>query len=338
MSFRIFPLWWPFLAAASPLVAPFLFCKNRRFKKNIDKVADLNRDRLRQAEPLDLPELDFLELTVLVEEKTEEGFCGDAGVSYLFRTDRGALLFDVGFGPERPALAHNSAKLQFTLGQVDALVISHLHPDHMGGLKASRAKQVLLPRELGQPNGKPCFLPDQAAAEGFECIRVDGPRLLPAGIATTGPLARSLFFMGLTEEQALVANVRNKGLVVITGCGHPTIELIVQMVRRLSDKPIHVIGGGLHFPVSGGRGNRLGIQFQTLIGTGKPVWQKITDDDLTGTITALNGIRPQKVFLSAHDSCDHSLARMQQELDADTEVLKAGKTYRFGGIGPERVH
>ena len=338
MTFRISPLWWPLLGVASPLVLPFLFGKNKRYKENLEAVTERNRDRLRQAEPLDLPELDFLELTVLVEEKTANGFYGDAGVSYLFRTDRGALLFDVGFGPERPALAHNAGKMQFSLDQVDALAISHLHPDHMGGLKASRAKQVLLPGELGQPNGKPCFLPDQAAAEGFECVRVDGPQMLPAGIATTGPLARSLFFMGLTEEQALVANVKNKGLVVITGCGHPTIELIVQMVRRLSDKPIHAIGGGLHFPVTGGRGNRMGIQFQTLIGTGKPAWQKITDDDLTGTITALNGINPQKVFLSAHDSCDHSLARMQQELDAEIEVLEAGKTYRFGEIGQETAH
>jgi 7,8-dihydropterin-6-yl-methyl-4-(beta-D-ribofuranosyl)aminobenzene 5'-phosphate synthase len=329
MAFRISPLWWPFLGAASPLVGPFLFGRNRRYRANLIKVDARNQDRLRQAESLDLPELDFLELTVLVEEKTEDGFLGDAGVSYLFRTDRGTLLFDVGFGPERPALAHNAAKLDIKLDQVDALAISHLHPDHMGGLKASRAKQVLLPGELGQPNGKPCFLPDRADAEGFECIRVDAPRLLHGGIATTGPLARSLFFMGLMEEQALVANVRNKGLVVITGCGHPTIELIVQMVRRLSDKPIHVIGGGLHFPVTGGRGNRLGIQFQTLIGTGKPAWQKITDDDLSGTITALNSIKPQKVYLSAHDSCDHSLSRMQQELDADAEVLRAGQTYRF---------
>ena len=329
MSFRISPLWWPFLAGTSPLVALFLFGKNRRYRANLIKVAARNQDRLRQAEPIDLPELDFLELTVLVEEKTEDGFLGDAGVSYLFRTDRGTLLFDVGFGPERPALAHNAAKLDVKLDQVDALAISHLHPDHMGGLKASRAKQVLVPGELGQPNGKPCFLPDRADAEGFECIRVDAPRLLPAGIATTGPLARSLFFMGLTEEQALVANVRNKGLVVITGCGHPTIELIMQMVRRLSDNPIHVIGGGLHFPVTGGRGNRMGIQFQTLIGTGKPAWQKITDDDLTGTITALNSIKPHKVFLSAHDSCDQSLARMHQELDTDAEVFKAGKRYRF---------
>jgi 7,8-dihydropterin-6-yl-methyl-4-(beta-D-ribofuranosyl)aminobenzene 5'-phosphate synthase len=338
MAFRISPLWWPLLGVASPLLAPVLFRKNRRYQANRDAVAERNQARLRETGRLDLPELEFLELTVLVEEKTVDGFLGDAGVSYVFKTDRGTLLFDVGFGPERPALAHNAANLGFKLDQVDALVISHLHPDHMGGLKASRSRLVTVPPELGKPQKQICFLPDKAGAEGFRCEQVKGPQLLPAGIATTGPLARSLFFLGLTEEQALVANVKGQGLVVITGCGHPTIELIVQMVRRLSDQPIHAIGGGLHFPVTGGRGNRLGLQFQTFIGTGKPAWKRITDDDLTGTIAALNEIKPDKVFLSAHDSCDHSLARMQAELTAQTEVFEAGKTYYFGEIGAKTVH
>ena len=329
MAFRISPAWWPALSLASPLVVPLLLGKNRRYKTNVDLAAERNRERLRRAEPLDLPELQFLELTVLVEEKAVEGFCGDAGVSYLLRTDRGTLLFDVGFGPERPALGHNAAKLNITLEQVDALAISHLHPDHMGGLKASRSKQVGVSRELGAPHGQRCFLPDNAEAEGFKCTKVDRPQMLTGGIATSGPLARSLFFLGLTEEQALVARIKDKGLVVITGCGHPTIEPIVQMIRRLSPEPIHLVAGGLHFPVTGGRGNRLGIQFQTLIGTGKPVWQKITDDDLTGTIAALNQTYPEKVLLSAHDSCDHALDRMKRELKADTGVLAAGTTYRI---------
>ena len=329
MSFRVSPLWWPFLGVASPIIVPFLIAKNRRFKKNLKLAGELNRDRLRQAEPFDVPELNFLELTVLVEEKTEESFLGDAGVSYLFRSDQGSLLYDVGFGPERPALAHNAAKLGIKLDQVDSLCISHLHPDHMGGLKASRAKCVTVPKELDMPKGQPCFLPDKANAEGYKCELIDKPRLLTGGIATTGPLARSLFFFGLTEEQALIAHLKGKGLVIFTGCGHPTIELIVQMVNRLSKEPIYIIGGGLHFPITGGRGNRAGIQFQTVIGTGKPVWQRITDDDLSSTITALNKFNPSKVFLSSHDSCDHFLTRMKHELKAETEVLKAGKTYRF---------
>jgi 7,8-dihydropterin-6-yl-methyl-4-(beta-D-ribofuranosyl)aminobenzene 5'-phosphate synthase len=314
---------------ASPIIVPFLIAKNRRFKKNLKLADELNKDRLRQIEPLDVPALDFLELTVLVEEKTEESFLGDAGVSYLFRSDQGSLLYDVGFGPERPALAHNAAKLGIKMDQVDSLCISHLHPDHMGGLKASRAKCVTVPKELGMPKGQPCFLPDEATAEGFECELIDGPRLLTGGIATTGPLARSLFFLGLTEEQALIAHLKGKGLVIFTGCGHPTIELIVQMVNRLSKEPIYIIGGGLHFPITGGRGNRAGIQFQTFIGTGKPVWQRITDDDLSRTITALNKFKPAKIFLSSHDSCDHFLTCMKHELEAENEVLKAGKTYRF---------
>ncbi len=127
----------------------------------------------------------------------------------------------------------------------------------------------------------------------------------------------------------MAARLKNKGLVIFTGCGRPTIERIVEMVRRLSNDPVHAIGGGLHFPVTGGRGNRLGIQFQTIVGTGKPVWQRITDEDPSRTITALNRIHPDKVYLSAHDSCDYSLSRMTQELHADTHVLKAGGHYRF---------
>jgi 7,8-dihydropterin-6-yl-methyl-4-(beta-D-ribofuranosyl)aminobenzene 5'-phosphate synthase len=329
MSFRVSPLWWPFLGAASPVIVPFLLAKNRRFKKNLKLAGERNQDRLRQAEPLDMPALDFLELTVLVEEKTEEGFLGDAGVSYLFRSDEGSLLYDVGFGPERPALAHNAARLGIKMDQVDSLCISHLHPDHMGGLKASSAKSVTVPEELGIPKGQPCFLPDEARAEGFTCELIDGPRLLTGGIATTGPLARSLFFFGLTEEQALIARLKGKGLVVFTGCGHPTIELILQMVKRLSKEPIYVVGGGLHFPIEGGRGSRAGIQFQTFVGTGKPAWQRITDDDLISTINALNKFNPGKIFLSGHDSCDYSLTRMKNKLIPENEVLKAGKTYRF---------
>lgn len=329
MLFRISPLWWPLLGLASPVVIPFLAVKNRRFKENCALASALNQDRLDGAEPLDLPELDFLELSILVEEKTEGGYRGDAGVSYLFRTNMGTLLFDVGFGPERPALAHNASKMGVTLDHVDALVISHLHPDHMGGLKASRSKCVTLPQELGVPEGQPCYLPDKAEAKGFKCELVHRPQLLAAGIASTGPLARSLFFFGLTEEQVLVAHVKGKGLVVFTGCGHPTIELIVQMVHRLSKEKIYAIGGGLHFPVTGGRGNRAGIQFQTIIGTGKPAWKKITDDDLNSTIAAVNQTSPTKVFLSGHDSCDHSIARMLQELKAETTVLNAGGTYRI---------
>ena len=66
-----------------------------------------------------------------------------------------------------------------------------------------------------------------------------------------------------------------------------------------------------------------------MLGTGKPPWRRITDDDLSQTIDFINQAGAKKVFLSGHDSCDHSLARMQRELKAETDILKAGATYRF---------
>jgi len=329
MSFRISPAWWPVLAVGSPVIVPLLLIRNRRFRQDRARAAELNRARISQAGALEMPELDYLELTVLVEWKTEEGFTGDAAVSYLLKTGLGSMLYDVGRGPTHPALAHNAAKLGFHLDQVDAMAISHLHGDHMGGIPAQRSRQVTLPDALMSPQVKSCFLPDKAEAKGFKTERVERPQLLTAGIASTGPLARSLFRYGFTEEQALLARVKDKGLVVLTGCGHPTIEVVLEMVGRLSSEPLYAVGGGLHFPVTGGRVNRAGIQVQTMIGTGKPPWQRITDEDLSRAISTINNARPKRVYLSGHDTCDHALDRMTRELNAETEVLKAGATYRL---------
>jgi 7,8-dihydropterin-6-yl-methyl-4-(beta-D-ribofuranosyl)aminobenzene 5'-phosphate synthase len=319
---------WPVLALASPVLVPRMLWQNRAFKANRRWAESANLERIGRAQALDLSALEFVDLTVLVDEKTSPGFRGDPGVSHLVTTNQGALLFDVGFGPDSPTLAYNAGKLGLNLGDVDAVAISHLHPDHMGGMAAFRSRSIRLPPELSALKGKPCYLPDEAGAADFEGHVVMGPKMLAAGIGTTGPLARSLFFLGLCEEQALVARLQDKGLVVITGCGHPTVEVILKMVRRLSGEPLYAIAGGLHFPVTESRFQRYGIQLQMFLGTGKPPWQRITEDDLSHTIAHINGVGPKRVLLSAHDTCDHSLDRLAGELNAEVTVLEAGQTYR----------
>ena len=334
MTFRTSPLWWPLMAALSPVLVPVLLAKNLRFKENQKQAVRVNQERIGKAKHLDLPALKSIELTVLMEWATQEGFIGEPGVSYLFKTDQGSLLYDIAFGPDRGSLDHNVEKLRVSFKDIDALAISHLHPDHMGGVKAFRSKEkkVSAPEQLGSPDGKSCYLPDKVKTPGFSSKLVTGPRMLTAGIASTGPLARSLFFLGFTEEQALVAKLEGKGLVIFTGCGHPTIQVILKMVTSLSDDPIYAIGGGLHFPLASGRGSYdglPGIKLQMIIGTGKPPWQRISDRDLSSTIEAINTAGPKHVFLSEHDTCDYSIKRLKNELKAETKVLKAGATYRI---------
>ena len=327
MPHRISPAWWPVLGLASPVFLPMLFMKNRRYKHNVEKSQRLNKARIENARFPKLPELEKFEWTVLLEQQAAPGFLGAPGVCYDIKTDRGAILFDLGYGPEMPALAHNAAKLNFKLNQVDALVISHLHPDHMGGFNALRNNRITMPEEFGKGGGMACFTPAGVGAEGFETHVVQGPVLLPAGIASTGPLSRSLFLLGWTEEQAIVARLKDKGIVVITGCGHPTIETILRMVQRHFDDPIYAIGGGLHFPVTDSPLRKPGIKVQMIWGTGKPPWQKITEQDLEKTIENLNAVNPEHIFLSPHDTCDYALQRFKDGLNCQTHILKSGATY-----------
>ena len=106
MSYRISPAWWPVMGLASPVLFPLLLFKNSRYKVNILKSRRVNKGRIEHAVHLEMPELDNFELTPLVEEKVDEHFLGAPGVSYLLKTNLGSLLFDLGYGPENPALAH----------------------------------------------------------------------------------------------------------------------------------------------------------------------------------------------------------------------------------------
>ncbi len=191
MTRRFLPFWWPVFALTGPVLIPVLGIRHAVFTKGKRKAHEINQARLTKAESLDLPELEWIEVTPLVEWKTEDGFQSAPGISYLFRTDRGSLLFDVGFGPERGALAHNALRLGFSWDRVDALVISHLHMDHMGGERAAREHRIRVPPELGDPSGMECYMPDRADAPGFTA------RIAPRRSGHHGPFGTKFVFDGL---------------------------------------------------------------------------------------------------------------------------------------------
>jgi 7,8-dihydropterin-6-yl-methyl-4-(beta-D-ribofuranosyl)aminobenzene 5'-phosphate synthase len=313
----------------APVLAPWLAYKHAQFRKNQAKAQKLNQKIAETFKPLELPELEFVEITVLVEEKARSGFSTDPGVSYLIKTDLGSVLFDLGFGNTTKTLKANAKNLNADIGQVSGLVISHLHLDHMGGMAASKNRTIPLCQGLEALQGKPCFLPAQAKAPDYEPRLVEKPEMLAAGLGSTGPLARSLFFMGLCLEQGILAKIKGKGILLITGCGHPTVPLLLKTRAKLAPGPFYALAGGLHFPLTKSRLCKSGWQLQGLVGTGKPPWQRITEQDLDQAIVKVKEAGIKRLLLSAHDTCDHGLAMLARKSQAQSTVLKAGGVYRL---------
>jgi 7,8-dihydropterin-6-yl-methyl-4-(beta-D-ribofuranosyl)aminobenzene 5'-phosphate synthase len=55
------------------------------------------------------------------------------------------------------------------------------------------------------------------------------------------------------DDQALVANIRNKGLVVLTACGHSGIINTINYAKKVTGiNQIYAIVGGFHLPADGG--------------------------------------------------------------------------------------
>lgn len=90
-------------------------------------------------------------LTVLCENTARgAGILGEHGLAYWLETGTHRVLFDTGQGL---ALLNNAAELQVDLARADAVVLSHGHYDHVGGLAAAlavarRATLCLHPRAV----------------------------------------------------------------------------------------------------------------------------------------------------------------------------------------------
>ncbi len=328
MKDKIHPLWWAVLALASPAILPYLYYKNESYKLCIDNIGRINQQRIAEAEELDLNKIENFSLTAVVEAKSDEDFKTEAGISYFLETDNSELLFDIAFADESKAFAENFNKLGLREKNFDQLVISHLHPDHMGGIKASRKNEITLSPVIEDKISN-IYLPAPAETGSKKKIITYAPQLIKNDIAATGPLRANLFFSGPTEEQALVVNLKNKGAVVILGCGHPDLRTTLKMAEKITGENIYAVAGGLHLPVKNGRLQKGGIDFQRLVGTGLKPWKKMDDNYLNQKISVLKKFNVKKLLLSPHDSSDYALDYFQKNIAAEVKTLKSGRKYRL---------
>jgi 7,8-dihydropterin-6-yl-methyl-4-(beta-D-ribofuranosyl)aminobenzene 5'-phosphate synthase len=277
----------------------------------------------------DLGSVQRLSVLPLIDWYTDnDDLTGEPGVSYLIRADDTVILFDVGLnvGQQHPSnLLNNMEALSISWGDVDALVISHPHVDHLGGMQHVQEGTFAPSAGFVDLHNMPAYVPADLDNPQTTPTVIAEPTILFPGVASMGPIPRQLFFLGWTPEQSLAIHVEGKGIVLIIGCGHPTLQRIVERAEMLFDEPIYGIIGGLHYPVTASRAERFGLPAQMFLGTGKWPWDPINEDDVNEAIASLKAREPSLVSLSPHDSCDWSLNAFREAFGTAYQDLVVGQ-------------
>jgi 7,8-dihydropterin-6-yl-methyl-4-(beta-D-ribofuranosyl)aminobenzene 5'-phosphate synthase len=221
-----------------------------------------------------------LEVRILSTMLAGDDGIGEWGFSALVVADGHRILFDTGAYPD--TVLRNARELNIDLANVPDVILTHNHADHTGGLLTLRREYAKTnPAALGRlhvasgiflsrlrANGTP--IPGMSVvkrdyeATGGTVFEYSAPKELFPGVWLTGPVPRKYpernwsgrgrlrTANGVTaednipEDQALIIDT-DKGLVVITGCGHAGIVNITDYARaKVRNAPIHAVLGGIH--------------------------------------------------------------------------------------------
>jgi 7,8-dihydropterin-6-yl-methyl-4-(beta-D-ribofuranosyl)aminobenzene 5'-phosphate synthase len=210
--------------------------------------------------------------------RAEHGFSALVAVRSGERVHR--FLFDTGITPD--GMIENMRRLDLVAKDVEVIVLSHGHFDHTAGLdgfirSVGRPNLPVLihpefwtRRRLNIPGRAPIELPSTSRraleGAGFEIIEERRPSFLFEGmVLVTGEVDRSTDFERgfpvheaerdgswvadplILDDQAMIVNVRSKGLVVLTGCGHAGVVNILRYARGLTGVDrVHAVIGGFH--------------------------------------------------------------------------------------------
>jgi len=179
-----------------------------------------------------------ISITILYDNYVfTEGLKSDWGFSCILIGTEKTVLFDTGTKAE--PLLENIEKLKIYPKEVDVVVISHNHGDHMGGLFAFLGKNSNVPVYL-PPSCSSSFVQD-VKGTGAKVVIPDAPMEICKGIHITGPMGAQII------EQSMIVDTA-EGIVVITGCAHPGIVDIVRKSKEILPKDIYMVLGGFHLP------------------------------------------------------------------------------------------
>lgn len=276
---------------------------------------------------------DWLEILPLVEMRSAaEGLLTEPGVSYLLRTGDTTLLFDLGFNHESSAvspLTHNMRELGVRKEEIKILFISHPHRDHVGGRHWEEKGTFSFGLDQPPLPGVKIYAPVPLTYPGSSPVLTEDPVVIANGMASIGAIKSFDFFTGVISEAALAVNVRGKGVVLVTGCGHQGLERILARAKKLFREPIYAVVGGLHYPVSGSRLNIRGVEVQKYFGTGRLPWIPVTIRDVRRGIEDLKAEEVKLIAVSPHDSCGGTLAEFKSSFPDAYRDIAVGAPLRI---------
>jgi 7,8-dihydropterin-6-yl-methyl-4-(beta-D-ribofuranosyl)aminobenzene 5'-phosphate synthase len=222
-------------------------------------------------------------LTILCENSVAKpfGLLGEHGFACYLETPRGNYLFDTGQGE---TLVPNARNLGKDLSAVRALLISHGHYDHTGGLPRAlescdgldvHGHPDIFTARYWEIGGRRRFLGIPFRREYLESLGARfhlsrEPVEVGPGVFLTGEIPRrSPFEKGdvnqsvvspageivrpdpVTDDLSMVVDT-TRGLVLVLGCAHAgLINIIEYVTERFPGKTIHAVVGGTHLGFAG---------------------------------------------------------------------------------------
>ncbi|MFW9967057.1 MAG: MBL fold metallo-hydrolase [Candidatus Thorarchaeota archaeon] len=250
------------------------------------------------------------------------------------------ILYDAAEGPK--TIENNIAALGLNLAEIDAVVMSHGHWDHFGGLlwalenvgkkdlpvylhpwmhlkkgyevkkpggaEVKEMKPVASNSEIEEAGGKPISTIEPIQlADGLLLRTGEVPRVT---VHEKGMEGHKVFIdeewkddAAVKEDVSLVANVEDKGLVVISGCSHAGIINIVREAQRLTEESqVHAVIGGFHLA------------------------RRVTKETMHETVKMMKEIRP-KLLVPCH--CTGWRARHMMSAEMPDEYVEGSVGHKY---------
>jgi 7,8-dihydropterin-6-yl-methyl-4-(beta-D-ribofuranosyl)aminobenzene 5'-phosphate synthase len=218
-------------------------------------------------------------IITLSENTVQLGFLGEWGLSILVEAESARVLLDTGLST---SAVYNADLMGIDLSTIDAIVLSHAHGDHTGGLRdvlrrVRKQVQVVAHPDIWTPKyvvygenmryaGIP-FMREELESLGASFNLTKKPFKISDDVMTTGEIEMTTDYEKIDDRLCIRQNNKivpdpladdlaltvrtGEGLILITGCAHRGIINTIKHVQKLTGgEYIHTIIGGTHLMVA----------------------------------------------------------------------------------------